>query len=174
MPRLLNYLTAPNVLIWSAVAASCAIPGVYRSSPLMFKDKNGAIGTWNPSGHKWIDGSVENDLPMARISELFGVNHFIVAQVNPHVLPAMRLMSIPYFGPMIKSASFIFWSEVQHWLTQVKTNLRRPPFYSLLKNNVESTGYRTWVFLVSLVSTSVDCAAKVFWRHHHCTLCALV
>ena len=28
--RLLNYLTAPNVLIYSAVLASCAIPGVYE------------------------------------------------------------------------------------------------------------------------------------------------
>lgn len=28
--RLLNYLTAPNVLIHSAVLASCAIPGVYE------------------------------------------------------------------------------------------------------------------------------------------------
>jgi TAG lipase/steryl ester hydrolase/phospholipase A2/LPA acyltransferase len=26
-PRLLNYLTAPHVCVWSAAAASCAIPG---------------------------------------------------------------------------------------------------------------------------------------------------
>ena len=59
MPRLLNYLTAPNVLIWSAVAASCAIPFVYRAAPLMARDKQGNIVPWNPSGHRWIDGSVE-------------------------------------------------------------------------------------------------------------------
>lgn len=29
---------------------------------------------------KWSDGSVENDLPMTRLSELFNVNHFIVSQ----------------------------------------------------------------------------------------------
>jgi len=28
--RLLNYLTAPTVLIWSAVSASCAIPNVFE------------------------------------------------------------------------------------------------------------------------------------------------
>lgn len=28
-PRLLNYLTTPNVVVWSAVLASCAIPGMY-------------------------------------------------------------------------------------------------------------------------------------------------
>ncbi len=34
----------------------------------------------NVPGHRCIDGSVEGDLPMQRIAELFGVNHFIVAQ----------------------------------------------------------------------------------------------
>ena len=29
-PRLLNYLTAPNVLVWSAASASCALPGLYE------------------------------------------------------------------------------------------------------------------------------------------------
>lgn len=42
---------------------------------------------WNPSPQRWIDGSVDNDLPMTRLAELFNVNHFIVSQVNPHVVP---------------------------------------------------------------------------------------
>ncbi|KAJ3395013.1 hypothetical protein HDU84_004471 [Entophlyctis sp. JEL0112] len=62
MPRLLNYLTAPNVVIWSAVAASCALPLIYRSAPLMYKNNIGKIEPWNPSGHRWIDGSVEGYL----------------------------------------------------------------------------------------------------------------
>lgn len=33
---------------------------------------------------RYSDGSIENDLPMQQISELFNVNHFIVSQVNPH------------------------------------------------------------------------------------------
>ena len=33
--RLLNYLTAPNVLVWSAALASCAIPGIYAPVELM-------------------------------------------------------------------------------------------------------------------------------------------
>ena len=39
--RLLNYLTAPNVLIWSACAASCAIPFIYGATDLFCKDHNG-------------------------------------------------------------------------------------------------------------------------------------
>ena len=30
----------------------------------------------------YSDGSVENDLPMQQLSELFNVNHFIVSQVR--------------------------------------------------------------------------------------------
>ncbi|KAI9172961.1 Lipase 5 [Blastocladiella emersonii ATCC 22665] len=87
MPRLLNYITAPNVYVWSAVAASCSVPYVFKPAPLLAKDRSGRPVQWNPSGHRWIDGSVESDLPMQKLSELFNVNHFIVCQVNPHVVP---------------------------------------------------------------------------------------
>ena len=39
--RLLNYLTSPNVLVWSAVVASCAIPGMFESVDLMMRTENG-------------------------------------------------------------------------------------------------------------------------------------
>lgn len=88
LPRLLNYITAPNVLIWSAVTASCSVPLVFNSVPLLVKDPlTGEHLPWNPSPQRWIDGSVDNDLPMTRLAEMFNVNHFIVSQVNPHVVP---------------------------------------------------------------------------------------
>lgn len=88
LPRLLNYITAPNVLIWSAVAASCSVPFVYTAAALLAKDpKTGEAVPWNPSPQRWIDGSVDNDIPMTRLAEMFNVNHFIVSQVNPHVVP---------------------------------------------------------------------------------------
>ncbi|KAF4040850.1 Patatin-like phospholipase [Phytophthora infestans] len=83
-PQLLNYLTAPNVIIWSASLASCAIPNVFRPVELLAKDENGNIVPYYREGLKWSDGSVECDLPMERLSELFNVNHFIVSQVNIH------------------------------------------------------------------------------------------
>mmetsp|Transcript_10679 Transcript_10679/g.16001 ORF Transcript_10679/g.16001 Transcript_10679/m.16001 type:complete len:432 (-) Transcript_10679:211-1506(-) len=86
-PRILNYLTAPNVLIASAASASCALKYLYKPVSLMAKDYDGKIHPYHPSGMKWSDGSVENDLPMRRLSELFNVNHFIVSQTNPHVVP---------------------------------------------------------------------------------------
>ncbi|ROV92825.1 hypothetical protein VPNG_09099 [Cytospora leucostoma] len=88
LPRLLNYITAPNVMIWSAVAASCSVPFVFTAAPLLVKDpQTGEHVPWNPTPQRWVDGSVDNDLPMTRLAEMFNVNHFIVSQVNPHVIP---------------------------------------------------------------------------------------
>lgn len=42
---------------------------------------------WNDLHRQYIDGSVDGDLPMTRLSEMFNVNHFVVSQVNPHVVP---------------------------------------------------------------------------------------
>jgi TAG lipase/steryl ester hydrolase/phospholipase A2/LPA acyltransferase len=91
LPRLLNYLTAPNVLIWSAIAASCSVPFIFSSSEILAKDpQTGQPQSWNATPQRWIDGSVDNDLPMAKLSELFNVNHFIVSQVNPHIVPFLE------------------------------------------------------------------------------------
>ena len=88
LPRLLNYITAPNVMIWSAVAASCSVPVLFSAAQLLVKNPvTGEHVPWNPTPQLWIDGSVDNDLPMTRLAEMFNVNHFIVSQVNPHVVP---------------------------------------------------------------------------------------
>ncbi|KAF2022198.1 patatin-domain-containing protein [Aaosphaeria arxii CBS 175.79] len=89
LPRLLNYVTAPNVMIWSAVCASCSVPLIFSAASLLAKDpKTGDEVPWNPTPNAgFIDGSVDNDLPMTRLAEMFNVNHFIVSQVNPHVVP---------------------------------------------------------------------------------------
>jgi len=64
--RLLNYLTAPNVVLWSAVLASCAIPGMFAQVKLMQKLNDGSIVQYDPSssGLQFVDGSVASDLPM--------------------------------------------------------------------------------------------------------------
>lgn len=92
-PRLLNNLTAPNVLIWSAVCASCSLPGIFPSSPLYEKDPvTGEKREWSGSASvKFVDGSVDNDLPISRLSEMFNVDHIIACQVNVHVYPFLKL-----------------------------------------------------------------------------------
>ena len=47
--RLLNYLTSPNVVVWSAVAASTAIPRFFDPAELMVKDQDtGEIIPYHP------------------------------------------------------------------------------------------------------------------------------
>ncbi|KAK8064531.1 acyl transferase/acyl hydrolase/lysophospholipase [Apiospora phragmitis] len=74
LPRLLNYVTAPNVMIWSAVAASCSVPLVFSAAPLLVKNPiTGEHSPWNPTPQMWIDGSV-----------------------NPHVVPFLAKEDAPY------------------------------------------------------------------------------
>ncbi|HEU0197324.1 MAG TPA: DUF3336 domain-containing protein [Nevskiaceae bacterium] len=87
--RLLNYLTAPHVLIHRAVLASCAVPGVFPPAALRALDYTGAEVAYMPS-RRWIDGSIANDLPLLRLARLHNVNHYIVSQTNPHVVPFLR------------------------------------------------------------------------------------
>jgi predicted acylesterase/phospholipase RssA len=47
--RLLNYLTSPNVIVWSAAVASCSIPGMFDPVDLMMRTEDGQIVPYNPS-----------------------------------------------------------------------------------------------------------------------------
>ncbi len=84
--RLLNYLSAPNVLIRRAALASCAIPGVFPAVMLEARDFNGVTVPYMP-GDKWVDGTLNSDLPMLRVARMHNVNHYIVSQTNPHIVP---------------------------------------------------------------------------------------
>jgi len=85
-PRLLNYLTAPHVLVWSAAVASSSLPGVFESNRLLVKDADGTVRYECAEGARFSDGSMEQDLPMQQLSEMFNVNHFIISQANPHAV----------------------------------------------------------------------------------------
>lgn len=84
--RMLNYLTSPHVLVRRASLASCAIPGVFPAVELEGKNVRGEVVPYMP-GSRWVDGSIESDLPMLRMARMHNVNHYIVSQTNPHVVP---------------------------------------------------------------------------------------
>ena len=84
--RLLNAVTSPHVMIRKASLASCAIPYVHPPVMLWAKNINGEKVPYIPS-RQWVDGSIKNDLPIQRLARIYGVNHSIVSQTNPHVLP---------------------------------------------------------------------------------------
>lgn len=95
--------------MWSAAVASCAIPGVFEPVPLIVREPDGKYAEehiWSRHGRdssrlfitilgeitdqnvlgRYSDGSVESDLPMEQLAELFNVNHFIVSQVLEYLL----------------------------------------------------------------------------------------
>ncbi|KAL1191557.1 Triacylglycerol lipase SDP1L [Cardamine amara subsp. amara] len=132
-PRCLNYLTSPNVVIWSAVTASCAFPGLFEAQELMAKDRTGEIVPYHPpfnldpeessgaSIRRWRDGSLEMDLPMIQLKELFNVNHFIVSQANPHIAPFLRLKEFVRAcgGRFAAKLATLSEMEVKHRCNQV-------------------------------------------------------
>lgn len=87
---LLNHISTPNVTLSSAVAASCAVPGVMAPAKLMIKDSRGHLVPFEVDGVEWIDGSVQADLPFKRISTLFNISNFVVCQTNFHVVPFLN------------------------------------------------------------------------------------
>ncbi|CAK7205559.1 hypothetical protein SEUCBS139899_008336 [Sporothrix eucalyptigena] len=81
---LCNYRTAPDCVIWSAVLASAAVPGILNPVVLMMKMPGGRLVPYS-FGHKWKDGSLRTDIPIKSLNLHFNVNFTIVSQVNPHV-----------------------------------------------------------------------------------------
>ena len=83
------------------------MPGIFEQRELLSKDRHGDIVPYFPGGLKWRDGSMQNDLPMTRLTELFNVNYFIVSQVNPHA----QLFSGGGFGkatgPVYRACQFL-------------------------------------------------------------------
>ena len=128
--QVLNYLTAPNVMIWSAASASYSLPGLFGPSKIYCKNQNGEVLEWLPGEKMFIDGSLDADLPIRRISEMFHTNYSIASQANPFVIPFMsrsknKLASKKYFfWKVYKYFSYLIYSQIQHRSRQLaKTGL---------------------------------------------------
>ncbi len=121
-PRLLNYLTFPYLYLREAVLASCAVPILFPPVMLMTRDEGGERVPYMPM-LRWNDGSLKSDLPMLRMRRLHNVNHFIVSQTNPHVIPfARRDLS---GGGVFHSAREFAYSSVRHQAKNVLELVRR-------------------------------------------------
>lgn len=136
VPGLLNYLTAPNVLIWSAALASNASDALYSPVSLQCKTSTGAIIPWDTpndppayqSGrtyHPTPSTDHDRDSPLSRVAELFNVNHFIVSQARPYIAPflspslhhstSLRSIRTPLSTHLVR----LMIMELQHRLTQL-------------------------------------------------------
>ncbi|KAI0774283.1 acyl transferase/acyl hydrolase/lysophospholipase [Fomes fomentarius] len=105
--KLLNYITAPDTVIWSALLASAAVPGILNPVVLMQKTKEGTLVPWN-WGSKFKDGSLRVDIPVQALNLYFNVTHPIVSQVNPHV-------HLFFFAPQGSAGKPVAHSKGKGW-----------------------------------------------------------
>ncbi|OAL39900.1 hypothetical protein AYO20_00812 [Fonsecaea nubica] len=122
-PQLLNYLTAPHVLVRSAVVASIATSkAMYAPVHLLCKSATGDItlyfaADFSEKGcnlHR--QASVHPEAPLTRIGELFNVNHFIVSQSRPYIAPFIQLQNFAdRHQPLGILVRFVL-DELLHWL----------------------------------------------------------
>jgi len=133
-PRLLNYLTAPNVLIRWAALASSAIPGLYPAVQLRAKNFDGKSVAYMPR-NRWIDGSVHDDIPKDKVNRLHNINHYIVSQTNPHVVPFLseeveETGLIPFIQDVILKAPMV---QIEHFLELVHQHFDVPGLGAMIK-----------------------------------------
>lgn len=85
-------------MIWTAaVASNATTPSFYgqRENAILCKDQDGNIVPWAPASEidlrHWTHASyTDRDSPLMRIAELFNVNHFIVSQARPYLIPFLQ------------------------------------------------------------------------------------
>ena len=85
--KLLNHVSSPNVLVRSAVAASCAFPMLFPAQDLLAKNSEGDIVPYaqlvrRKSSARWRDGCMGQDLPLEGLQETFNVNFIVASQAN--------------------------------------------------------------------------------------------
>lgn len=129
IPSLLNYITAPNVIIWTAIYASIGTGVLSDNVQLYMKDFANDIVPVEPDlnvtfmkpqdvrylqryfkSRKSGNGLYNTDLaahnlensPYTRLTELFNVNHFITSLARPYLAPLLNndLKHHNSYGPM--------------------------------------------------------------------------
>ncbi|RMZ88668.1 hypothetical protein DV736_g4095, partial [Chaetothyriales sp. CBS 134916] len=104
-PTVLNYITAPDVVIRTAVTASCAVPWIYPAARILEKKAwSKELVPWKgDAGQMYVDGSLDHDVPTRVLGATWNAKYFIVSQVNPHVRwflsPEEEFLGMPITTP---------------------------------------------------------------------------
>jgi TAG lipase/steryl ester hydrolase/phospholipase A2/LPA acyltransferase len=127
-------LTAPNVLIRRAALASCAIPGLFPPVQLRARNFAGKSVVYMPQS-RWIDGSVHEDIPKEKINRLHNINHYIVSQTNPHIVPFLNeeiaeTGLLPFIQDVIFKAPMV---QFEHLLELVHQHFDLPGLGPIIK-----------------------------------------
>ncbi|MFP4475376.1 MAG: patatin-like phospholipase family protein [Desulfatibacillaceae bacterium] len=130
-PRVLNYITAPNVLVTHAALASSCIPFVYPPAVLFAKDRGGNQYPYM-QGERWVDGSIRDDIPRLRMARHHNVNHTVVSQTNPHILPFIRFTSSQGALPFaVGFVGAVVQTEILQILREAQRRIRKSTWQHL-------------------------------------------
>jgi TAG lipase/lysophosphatidylethanolamine acyltransferase len=119
---LLNYHTAPHVLIWSAALVS-NINNRYsnQSIRLMCKDELGRTVPYNNGArfnyNKVIDTPEAS--PLSRLGELYNVEHYIISQARPYFAPFLYTTLRSFKTSWSTYIAGFVLEETQHQLRQL-------------------------------------------------------
>ena len=102
-------------------------------------------------GRRWVDGSVADDLPIKRLSRLYGVNHFIVSMANPVVVPVLGK------EPKLINDSLV--GSTQAYLKSVATNTFKESV-SFWSNTCQKRGQQS-------VSTRLSMLDQLLRQEYH-------
>ncbi len=135
--RLLNAITTPTVYIREAVMASAAVPGFYPPVALAAKNVEGEKQPYLPS-RRWVDGSLSDDMPVKRLARIYGVNHFIVSQVNPHVFPFVT--TIKRKKDFLTTVKLAAGRTAREWINASATLFEKPLAWNPVVNRLTNVG----------------------------------
>lgn len=140
---LMNHISAPHVLIRTAIHASCALPGLLDPVELLAKDSSGVIVPYMPaeSNIRFVDGSLKADIPMKRLSELFNVTQCIVSQVNPHVVPFAANKQVRQRGTLSRLQYYLML-DLKHSLGRLATLSLIPKVFGFDMGDLVTQKYR--------------------------------
>lgn len=131
IPSLMNFLTAPNFLIRTAALAS-NIANMSHSPDyqieLLRKDRHGNVEPVPSTGGQRSPSALDSNPPLARLKQLFNVDHCIISQARPYMAPIVK-PSLPYIRPQdsffrnvyrrpINVVPFDFEKHLKHYMTQ--------------------------------------------------------
>ncbi|XBW38582.1 hypothetical protein QEN19_004171 [Hanseniaspora menglaensis] len=158
---LLNFNNSPDVLLWSCVTSSCSLPLIFP--PHMIYSRNNSKGNflkvWNGNSNKFLDGSMLQDLPIKKLSEMFNIDNVIASQVNPHIFPILHIQNFlnkkrlqkrngnSYVRWLLASLEYLY-TEIIHWLYL----LRFTSIENIFKQNYygDMTVLPSWSLLLRL------------------------
>ena len=143
-PVILNHINSPHVFIWSAVTASCAIPGLMGPVPLVGRDEKGHEAR-QFDGMMFMDGSIQADVPEVELRRLYNTNNFIVSQVNPHVSPFVKQSKgIEDFHPsLFENLELFINKDIKYRVTRLCEKDLMPRFFGQDVRGVFTQQYKS-------------------------------